>query len=172
MPGSRPERVRMKSSVDLDALAAGALCELPAGRAVENQLEGLAVDASPFGHDVGDEAAVVVGRELHGTVDGRMDVYPMGPDIPGEPDVEQVLEGSPSDRRPEWEGDVARGRRRVPPALDRLRAYGGDLHDELVVRELAPLANLQLVHAVDPVVRVDLLVERHAALQLVDELSD
>src|SRR5665811_151532 len=45
-------------------------------------------------------------------------------------------------------------------------------NDELVVGELVALANLQLVHAVDPVVRIDLLVERHAVPQLVDELSD
>ena len=74
--------------VDLDALAGDALCELPAGGAVEHQLEGLAVDTGPLGHNVGDKAAVVIGRELHWAVDGRVDVDPMGPDIPGEPNVE------------------------------------------------------------------------------------
>ena len=46
-----------------------------------------------------------------------------------------------------------------------LTAFGPtavELRDDLVVREHASLADLQLVHAVDPVVRVDLLVERHA----------
>src|SRR5271155_1181788 len=81
--------------IDLDALTVDAPGELAAGGTVENQLEGLAVDAGPFGHDVGGEAAVVVGREVHGTVDCRVDVYPVGPDVPGEPDVEQVFEGSP-----------------------------------------------------------------------------
>src|ERR1035437_1174149 len=71
-----------------DPLAGDALCELPAGGAVEHQLEGLAVDTGPLGHNVGDKAAVVIGRELHWAVDGRVDVDPMGPDIPGEPNVE------------------------------------------------------------------------------------
>ena len=87
--------------VDLDAFAADALGELPAGGAVEHELEGLAVDVGPFGDDVGDEPAVVVGGELHRAADGRVDVDPMGPDVPGESDVEQVLERRPTDGRSE-----------------------------------------------------------------------
>ena len=56
--------------------------------------------------------------------------------------------------------------------FDRLRADRRQLRDELVVRQVRALADLQLVDAVDPVVRVDLLVERHAAPELVHELLD
>ena len=56
--------------------------------------------------------------------------------------------------------------------FDRLRAHGAELGDELVVRQVLALADLQLVHAVDPVVRFDLLVERHAPPELVHELPD
>ena len=70
--------------VDLDPFARHALGELPAGGAVEHQLEGLAVDGGPFGDDVGDQAAVVVGGEVHRSVDGRVDVDPVGPDVTGE----------------------------------------------------------------------------------------
>ena len=172
MPGSRPERVRMKSSASISTRSpASALCELPAGRAVEHQFEGLAVDTGPFSHDVRNEPAVVIGRELHGAIDCRVNVDPMRPDVPGESDVEQVFQGSPSDGWPEWERDVACGRRCAPPALDRPGADRSNVRDELIVRESVALANLQLVHAVNPVVRVDLLVERHSAPQLVNELS-
>ena len=51
--------------VDVDALAADAVAELAAGRALEHELERLAVDRRPLGDDVGDEAAVVVGGQVH-----------------------------------------------------------------------------------------------------------
>ncbi len=74
--------------VDLDALAGNALCELPAGGAVEHELKGLAVDTGPLCHNVGDKAAVVIGRQLHGAADGSVDVDTVRPDVAGESDVE------------------------------------------------------------------------------------
>src|ERR1017187_1337667 len=51
--------------VDVDSLAVGAVAELAAGRAFQHQLKGLAMDRRPFGDDVGHEAAVVVGGQVH-----------------------------------------------------------------------------------------------------------
>ena len=45
--------------VDLDSFAVVALGELAAGGALEDELERFTVDASPLGHDVSDQAAVV-----------------------------------------------------------------------------------------------------------------
>src|SRR5665213_4267505 len=53
--------------IHLDAFAVDALAELAAGRTLQHQLEGLAVDIGPFEHDVGDEAAVVLEwADIHG----------------------------------------------------------------------------------------------------------
>ena len=136
--------------VDLDAFAVDALAELAAGGTVEHELERLAVDAGPLGDDVGDEAAVVIGAEVHRAVDGRVDVDAMGPDVAGEADVEQVLERRPTDGRTERERQVPRRGRGAPPALDRLRAHGPELGDELVVGEVVALADLQLVQCRRP----------------------
>jgi hypothetical protein len=93
----------------------------------------LTVDVGPLGHDVGDKAAVVIGRELHRALDGRVDIDPVSPDIAREPDVQEVFEGRPSDRRPEGKRYVAGRRRGAPSPLDRVRAHRGDLCDDLVV---------------------------------------
>jgi len=98
--------------VDLDVFAVDAPGEAPASGAIEHELNGLTVDVGPLGHDVGDKAAVVIGRELHRALDGRVDIDPVSPDIAREPDVQEVFEGRPSDRRREAKRYVA-GRRRV-----------------------------------------------------------
>ena len=121
--------------VDLDALSGSALCELPTGRAVEHKFEGLRVDTGPLSHDVSNEPAVMTGRELHRAIDCRVNVDPMRPDVPGESDVEQVFQGCPSDRWPEWERDVACGTWCAPPTLDRSGPDRSNVHDELIVRK-------------------------------------
>ena len=60
------ERADEIDGVDLDVLATVALAEGPAGRAVEHELERLAVERGPFGDDVGDQPAVVVGLRCIG----------------------------------------------------------------------------------------------------------
>src|SRR5207245_3503320 len=89
--------------VDRDACGVVALVELAAGGTFEHELERLAVDRRPLRDDVADEAAVVVGGEVHRPVDRRVDVDAMGPDVTGEADVEEVLEGCPTDGRTEGE---------------------------------------------------------------------
>src|SRR5437879_4377429 len=100
------------------------------------------------------------------------DVDAMGPHVSGEADVEQVLERHPADGRSERERQVTHRGRGTPAALDRLRACGFEFCDELAVRQMLTLGDLQLVETVDPVVGIDLLVERHATPKLVGELSD
>ena len=94
----------------------------------------------------------------------------MRPHVACEADIEQVLERRPADGGTERNRQVAHGRRRSPAALDGSGADGTELGDDLVVRQVLPFADLQLVHTVDPVVRVDDLVERNTASQLVHEL--
>ena len=77
--------------VDLDAFASGALAELAAGGSFQDELERLAVDAGPFSYDVGDEATIVVGGQVHGPVDRLVQIDTMAPHVTGETDVEQVL---------------------------------------------------------------------------------
>ena len=97
----------MKSTASsLDAFAVDALGELAAGGSFEHEFERLAVDARPLGDDVGDEATVVIGGEVHRPVDGGVDVDAMSPDVTGEADVEQVLERGPTDRRAERDRQV------------------------------------------------------------------
>src|SRR5712691_11822780 len=134
--------------VDLDAFAVVALAELAAGGTFEHELERLAVDRCPLRDDVADEAAVVVGGEVHRPVGGRVDVDAMGPDVTGEADVEQVLERRPTDGRTEGERQVPSRGRGAPPAFDCSRAHGLELRDELVVRQVISLADLELVQAV------------------------
>ena len=87
----------MKSRASISTRSPPMPCrELTASGAVEHELEGLAMDGGPFGDDVGDQTAVMVGGELHRAVDGGVDVDPMGPDVPGESDIQQVLEREPN----------------------------------------------------------------------------
>ena len=163
MPGRRPERVRTKSTASISTRSPSTpWLNLPPAGPSSTSSNGWPWMVGPFGDDVGDEAAVVIGGEVHRPVDGGVDVDAMGPDVTGEADVEQVLERGPTDRRTERERQVPRRGRGAPPPLDRLRADGPELGDELVVRQVGALADLQLVEAVDPVMRVDLLVEGHA----------
>ena len=127
-PGSRPERVRMKSSVSISMRSpATPWVNLPPAGPSKTSSNAWSWIRGPLRDNVGDEAAVVIGREAHRTSDGRVDVDPVGPHVAGEPDVEQVFEWRPSDRRPEWKGDVTGRRRGSPPAFDCLRSYRGDL---------------------------------------------
>ena len=96
----------------------------------------------------------------------------MGPHVSGEADVEQVLERHPTDGRTERERQVLHRGWGTPPALDGLGAHGLEFCDEFGVRQMGAFADLQLVETVDPVVGVDLFVERHAAPELVGELFD
>jgi hypothetical protein len=59
----------------------------------------------------------------------------------------------------------------VPAAFHGLRSDDGELLDKFSVGQVGAVSDLQLVDAVDPVVRVDLLVERQASAELVDELA-
>src|SRR4051794_4353513 len=93
--GQRADEVE---GVDLDPLAVGALGVFAAGWAFEHELERLAVDAGPFGDDVGHQASVVIGGEVHRPADGRVNVDAVGPHVTREADVEQVLHWRPSDR--------------------------------------------------------------------------
>ena len=142
--------------VDLDPLAVRALAELAARGPVEHELERLAVDARPLGDDVGDETTVVVGGEVHRVAGRGAQVDAVGPHVAREPDVEQVPEPHPADGRPERDRQVAH--RAAASASDRRRPSGRwpQLGHDLVVREVGALADLELVHAVDPVVRIDL----------------
>ena len=90
----------------------------------------------------------------------------------GEADVEQVLQRRPPDRRSERDREVPHRRGRSPSSGDRLRADSGELRHDLVVGEVGALADLHFVHAVDPVVRVDVPVHGDPAPQLMQELRE
>src|SRR5580658_3602991 len=164
------ERADVLDGVDVDVFAAAAVAEGPAGRAVQHEVERLTVDRGPFDNDVGDQAAVVAWREVHRPAGRVTDVDAVTPDVAGEPHVEQVLKRLPADRRAERERQVPHRRRCAPPAPDRLRAYLLELADQLRVGEAGALADLLLVQAVDPMMRIDLLVQRQPPAQLVREL--
>jgi len=158
--------------VDLDAFAVDALAELAARGPVEDQFERLPMDRSPLADDVGDEATVVIRGALHLAPRGHTDVDPVGPHVAREADVEEILERCPADGRTEREWQVPHREGGAPASLHRARTYGRELGHDLGVGEVRSLSDLQLVQAVDPVVRVDLLVERHAPPQLVEELRE
>src|ERR1700750_2774002 len=84
--------------VHLDSFAIKALGELATGRALEHQVKRLTMDRRPFGDDVGDQAAVVLWREVHLPAGGTADVDAVAPNVARDPDVEQVLERFPSNR--------------------------------------------------------------------------
>src|SRR5580692_10508484 len=137
------ERADEVEGVDVDALAALALAEGPAGRAVQDELERLPVDGGPFGDDVGDQPAVVVGGELHRPAGRAADVDAVAPGVAGEPHVEEVFERLPADRRAEREWHESHRRRRAPPAPDRPRAYLLELAGDLGVGQISAPAALQ-----------------------------
>src|ERR1700722_7053860 len=165
--GQRPDEV---DGVDLDVLAVMAVAEGAAGRPVKHQGERLTVELRPFGHDVGDQPAVVVRPEVHRPARRVADVDPVAPHVAGEPHVQQVPQRPPANGRSERQRGEPHRRRGSPAALDRLRAGSLQLPDELRVGQLLALADLQLVQAVDPVMRIDLLVQRQPPAQLVREL--
>src|ERR1700733_12968656 len=169
-PAAR-ERANEVDGVDLDVLAVAAVAEGAAGRPVKHQVERQPVELRPFGHDVGDQPTVVVRLEVHRPACRVADVDAVAPHVAGEPHVEQVLQRPPANGRTERQrGEPHRGRG-PPAAPDRLRSDGLQLPDELRVRQVLTLADLQLVQAVDPVVRVDRLVQRQPPAQLVRELA-
>src|SRR4051794_34162633 len=146
--------------VDLDALTADTSGERTPGGAGQQQLERLTVGLRPFGDVVGNEPAVVVGGDIHGTTGCGLEIDAMRPDVTREADVEEVPQPDPPDRRAERNRNVAQRGRRPPPTPDRFWSRGRELRDELPVRQVAALPDLQLVDAVDPVVRLDLTVHR------------
>ena len=111
-------------------------------------------------HRIGDEAAVVIGAQLHWAVDGGVDVDAVSPDVASEADVEQVLERRPNDGRTNGIGRYRAGggvcQRPLTALGPTTASWATALRGQVVA-----LADLQLVEAVDPVVRVDLLVQRH-----------
>src|SRR5436190_5806267 len=149
--------------------AAIALSEGAAGGAGEEQVERFSVELRPLGDDVGDQASVVGEVQVHGTADSRVDVDPVRPDVAREADLEQVVHRLPADRLAERDRWVAHRQGRAEPALDCLRPDGLELRDDLGARQARALPDLQLVQAVDPVVRLNLLVQREPATQLVQE---
>src|SRR5580698_8269135 len=164
------ERADVLDGVDVDVFAVVAVAEGPARRAVEHEVERLTVDRGPFGDDVGDQAAVMACREVHRPAGRTTDVDAVTPDVAGKSHVEQVLKRLPANRRAERERQVPHRGRCPPPAPDRLRAYLLELAGQLRVGEAGALADLQLVQAVYPVMRIDLLVQRQPPAQLVREL--
>src|SRR5580658_8781003 len=60
--GQRADEV---DGVDLDVLAVTAVAEGTARRPVKHEVERQPVELRPFGHDVGDQPAVVVRLEVH-----------------------------------------------------------------------------------------------------------
>src|SRR5580692_9996528 len=164
------ERADVLDGVDVDVFAVVALAEGSARGAFQHEVERLTVNRGPFGNDVGDQAAVVAWREVHRPAGRLSDVDAVAPDVAGESYVEEVLKRLPANRRAERERQVPHRGRRVPPAPDRLRAYLLELADQLRVGEVGALADLQLVQAVYPMMRIDLLVQRQAPAQLVREL--
>ncbi len=113
-----------------------------AGSAFEHEFEGYTVDRGPLPHDVGDEATVMVGGQLHRSIYRGADVDPVSPDVAGEPDVEKVFQRRPADGRPEGDRHVAHRRRRPPPPLHRPRSDGGHLLDDLLIGEVGPFTYL------------------------------
>src|SRR2546421_13000800 len=77
---------------DLDALAVDAVGELAASRTFEHELEWFVVDVRPFGDDVGDEPAVMIGGGMHRPAAGGVQVGAMAPHVAREAAVEQGLE--------------------------------------------------------------------------------
>jgi hypothetical protein len=74
----------------VDVLAARSGPVLASGRSGEGDGEGLTVGARPFGDDVGDDAAVVVGVEIERLGRCPSQVDPVHPHIAGEADVEEI----------------------------------------------------------------------------------
>src|SRR6201996_5512473 len=74
--GQRADEV---DGVDLDVLAVVAVAEGTAGRPVKHQVEWLTVELRPFGHDVGDQPAVVVRLEVHRPAGRVADVDTVAP---------------------------------------------------------------------------------------------
>src|SRR5438309_768357 len=76
--------------VDRDRVALIACGVRAACRAREGERERLAVAPRPLGHDVADDAAVVLGRQRELATRGVRDVDAVHPGIAREDDVEQV----------------------------------------------------------------------------------
>ena len=72
LPSARPDRIRQNSMASrVSSSPPSPLDEVAAGGPGEVSVNGLAVAAGPLGHDVGDDAAVVVGGQLHRPAGGR-----------------------------------------------------------------------------------------------------
>ena len=80
--------------VDLDAIAADTLDEVPASWAIEHELKGFAMDIGPLGHNVCDKAAIVSGRELHRALECHVDIDPVSPDSLVNPTSKRYLRGA------------------------------------------------------------------------------
>ena len=173
VPGRRPERTCTNSMASISTRSPFVpwLNFPPAGPSSTSS-NGWPWIVRPLSHDVGHQTTVVVGGEVHPVPGRGTQVDAVGPHVAGEPDVEQVPETHPTDGRAERDRQVAHRRRRPPATGDGLRADGLQLDHDLVVGEVGTLADLELVHAVDPVVRIDLTVQRHAADELMDELRE
>src|SRR5580704_8423258 len=117
--GHGPDEV---DRVDFDPFPVGALGERAPGGPFEDQFERLTVDGRPLGDNVGDKAPVVLRRQLHRPGGGAADVDAVTPDVTGEANVEEVLEGLPADGRTEGDRNVAHRERGTPAALHRFRS--------------------------------------------------
>ena len=98
--------------VHRDVLATAPARNCPPAGPPSVEDEGLAVGARPFGDDVGDEPAVVVGIEVERLAGRPRQVDAVHPDVAGEADVEEVGDRLAPDRRRKIEqretGDRAR----------------------------------------------------------------
>src|SRR5438105_11809222 len=86
---SSAERADEVERVHLDVFAAVALAERAAGSAGQVQVERLAVELCPLPDDVGDEASVVDGVDVHAPTGGGMDVDAVRPGVASEADFEE-----------------------------------------------------------------------------------
>jgi hypothetical protein len=167
-----------RSAVGVDGLwfAAVAGGEGAAGRTGEHERVRLAVAPGPFGEDVGDDASVVLGRELRVRAGRPGDVDAVHPDLAGEAHVEQVPQRLPADADTEPGADGQqrqRADRRGHPAASRQRSRGVPLPEigQLGSCPLRAAAELGFVQAVHPVLTADFGGERAAGAHLAQELE-
>lgn len=171
-PGQHPAQL---DGVQLDDLAVAAGVGA-AGRAGQPQGEGLVVQRRPLGHDVGDEAAVVLGREDDGPPHGAGQVDPVHPHVAGEAGVEQVADRLPAEVGAEGlaerqQRESAQRRGHAASGCERRCRGGPPQAGERVGRQVGAGAQLGLVETVDPVRAADLGGERAAGPDLAHELQ-
>ena len=132
--------------------------------------------AGPFGEDVGEDPAVMLGGQLGFDAGGPGDVDAVHPDVAGESHVEQVAQRLPADVHAEPAPDRQDGQgadrcRHAPAGPQRGRGVPLPRLRQHRRRPAGACPQLRLVEPVDPVLPADLLGEPPAREYLAGELD-